>query len=95
MKIEQLLQESYRLYHQSYSDAVQHAVNETRDKGYQIDEDDFHNKVTTGPRKPSPGETNRFSIDLLKDNKPINKKLHMQIYHMDDTGKYELNMYVS
>jgi hypothetical protein len=94
MKLSNLF-EAYRLYHNSYSDAIQHAVKETQDQGYQIDEDDFHNKVTTGPRKPDPGEYNRFTIDLLKDNKPINKKLHMQIYHKNDSGKYELNMYIN
>lgn len=89
-----LLKESYMLYHDSYSDAVQHALQETRDKGYEIDEDDYFNKVASGPRKPQPGETNRFSIDLLQDGKPSKRKLHMQIYNMDDSGKYELNMYV-
>jgi hypothetical protein len=94
MKLSTLF-ETYRLYHDSYSDAVQHAVQETQDQGYQIDEDDFHSKVTTGPRKPSPGEYNRFSIDLLRDGKPVNRKLHVQIYNMDDSGKYELNMYLT
>lgn len=94
MKINDVLQESYKLYHNSYSEAIKHAIRETKDRGYEVDEDDLFNKVLTGPRKPSPGQTNRFSIDLLKDGKPSKKKLHIQVYNMDNSGKYELNMYV-
>ena len=61
-------------------------------QGYEVDQDDFHNKVTTGPKKPSSGKTNSFSIMLTKAGKPQRKALQMQIYN---TGKsYELNMYI-
>ena len=89
------IKESYRLYHDTYSEAVQHALREVEDQGYTVDEEDYFQKVATGPRKPGPGQTNRFSIDLLQNGEPAKEKLHMQIYNMDDTGKYELNMYVA
>lgn len=95
MRIEHILKEAYRLYHDSFSDAIHHAVAETRDRGYQFDADDFHNKITTGPRKPDPGKYNRYSVDLLRDGEPTDEQLHIQIYNMDDTSKFELNMYIS
>ena len=55
--------------------------------------DDWHDKVATGPKKPSSGKTNSFSINLMKDGKPSKKKLQMQVYNMDNQ-KYELNMYI-
>jgi hypothetical protein len=45
-----------------------------------------------GPKKPSEGKTNRFSIELSKDGKPSRKLLHIQVYGMRDT--YELNAYI-
>lgn len=86
----------YQIYHKDYSSAVQHALNYTFDRlGYEVDMEDYQNKVAFGPKKPSAGKTNSFSIDLLdkRTSKPVNKKLNMQIYNMDNK-KYELNMYV-
>jgi hypothetical protein len=54
---------------------------------------DWDDKVATGPKKPSAGKTNSFSINLMKDGKPSKKKLQMQVYNMDN-HKYELNMYI-
>tara|TARA_B110000503_G_C7157357_1_gene417916 strand:+ start:1141 stop:1929 length:789 start_codon:yes stop_codon:yes gene_type:complete len=82
----------YDIYHKSYSSAVQHAIEQVKKRGYEIDMDDYHNKVAVGPRKPSVGKTNSFSIDLTKSGKPVKNKLHMQVYGMEG-GKYELNMY--
>lgn len=82
----------YDIYHKSYSSAVQHALDQVKKRGYEVDMDDYHNKVSTGPRKPSVGKTNSFSIDLTKAGKPVKNKLHMQVYGMEG-GKYELNMY--
>ena len=33
-----------------------------------------------GPRKPSEGKTNKFSIELSKDGKVQRKKLQIQVY---------------
>ena len=60
-------------YFKTYSDAVSHALEYTRARGYEVDEDDFHNKVTTGPRKPSEGKTVSQRIDVTKDGKPVKK----------------------
>lgn len=86
----------YRIYHNTYSDAVQHALRQVTDQyGLEVDADDYFRKVASGPRKPSSGKTNIFSVDLVdaKTGKPSRKRLHMQIYNMDNKS-YELNMYV-
>ena len=96
VKEENELQEKsdYQIYHKDFSSAVQHAIKQAEKKGYKVDMDDWWNKVSTGPRKPSAGKTNSYSINLLdKSGKPIrNKRLNMQVYNMDNKG-YELNMY--
>lgn len=87
----------YDIYHKTYSGALTHAINYVFDNmGLEVDEVDYYTKVATGPRKPSSGKTNSFIIDLVdvRSGKPSRKKLHMQIYNMDNKG-YELNMYVS
>ena len=83
----------YKLYHKTYSDAVQHAVSVANKRGYEVDEDDWFNKVTTGPKKPSSGKTNSVAIALTKAGKPVRQKLQMQVYNMDNKS-YELNMYI-
>jgi len=83
----------YEVYHKDYSGAVQTAIKQAEKRGFEVDMDDWHDKVATGPKKPSAGKTNSFSINLMKDGKPSKKKLQMQVYNMDN-HKYELNMYI-
>lgn len=83
----------YKLYHNTYSDAMQHAYSQAEKQGYEVDMDDVDRKVATGPKKPSKGKTNSFSIKLMKNGKPQKKALQVQVYGMDN-GKYELNMYI-
>ena len=83
----------YEVYHKDCSTAVQAAIKQAEKRGFEVDMDDWHDKVATGPKKPSSGKTNSFSINLMKDGKPSKKKLQMQVYNMDNQ-KYELNMYI-
>jgi len=83
----------YKLYHNTYSDAMQHAYAQAEKQGYEVDMDDVDRKVASGPRKPGKGKTNSFSIKLMKNGKPQRKALQVQVYGMDN-GKYELNMYI-
>jgi hypothetical protein len=83
----------YQIYHPSYSSAVQHALSQAEKQGFTVDMDDYTQKVAFGPKKPSAGKTNSFSITLMDKNGKISKKkLQMQVYGMEG-GKYELNMY--
>ena len=81
-------------YFKSYSDAVSHALKYTKDRGYEVDEDDFANKVTHGPRKPSEGKTVSQRIDVTKNGKPVKKQLSFQVYNKGGKNPYELNVYV-
>lgn len=82
------------LYFDTFSAAVQYARLEAEKKGYVIDENDWFNRVSTGPGKPSVGETTRFSVALTKNGIPQNKQLSVQVYGMR-SGRYELNFYIS
>jgi hypothetical protein len=83
----------YEIYHKDYSSAVQTAIKQAEKRGFEVDMDDWHDKVATGPKKPSSGKTNSFSVKLKKDGKESKKALHLQVYNMDN-HKYELNMYI-
>jgi hypothetical protein len=83
----------YVVYHNSYSSAVDIAIKFAEKKGYVVDTDDVWNQISTGPKKPSDGKTNKFSLGLIKGDKVDKKKLHIQIYGMGN-GRYELNMYI-
>jgi len=85
----------YDLYHKTYSAAVQHAMKQAEARGFKVDEDDWFNQVSSGPRKPSSGKTNSFKIDLVavRGGAPSKKKLHLQVANLDNK-RYELNMYV-
>jgi len=82
----------YEVYHKSYTSAIEAAREYAEKKGYEINNDDAFTKIGMGPRKPSEGKTNRFSIELSKDGKVQRKKLQIQVYGMRNS--YELNAYI-
>jgi hypothetical protein len=84
---------SYETYHNSYTSAVTEAKEYAERRGYEINDEDSFRKIGMGPKKPSEGKTNRFSIELFKDGKEQKKMLHIQIYGMKN--KYELNAYIN
>jgi hypothetical protein len=82
----------YEVYHKSYTSAIQAAKEYAEKKGYEINDDDSFRQIGMGPRKPSEGKTNKFSIELSKDGKVQRKKLQIQVYGMRNS--YELNAYI-
>lgn len=82
----------FEVYHQSYTSAVNAALEYAESKGYAYDKDETYRKIGHGPRKPSEGNTNKFTITLTKDGKEQRKALHIQIYGM--RSSYELNAYI-
>ena len=82
----------YEVYHNSYTSAISAAKEYAEKQGYTINDDDSFTKIGLGPRKPSEGKTNRFSIELSKDGKVQRKMLQIQVYGM--RNKYELNCYI-
>jgi len=94
IKLKQILEAKEQVYFNSFSAAVQYAEAAANKKGYEVVEDDWWRKVATGPKKPSAGKTNRYTIELTKGGKPNNSTLALQVYGMD-SGKYELNFYLN
>jgi hypothetical protein len=84
---------NYPVYHKSYTSAVQAARDMVEKRGFEVDEDDWFNYVTTGPGRPREGETTDHKIGLLKNGKPVRKMLVFQVYGMPRS--YELNAYIS
>jgi len=84
---------SYQIIHNTFTSAIDAARKEVEKQGYELDDDEMFSTVGTGPKKPSDGKTNRYTLALTKKGKPQKKSLHMQIYGMGN--KFELNMYVS
>ena len=72
----------YPVYHFTYTSAINAAREYAEKKGYEIDDDDAFRKIGMGPKRPSAGKTNRFSIELMKGGKPQKKLLHIQVYNM-------------
>jgi uncharacterized protein YbcC (UPF0753/DUF2309 family) len=83
----------YTVYHNSYTSAIDAAISFAEKKGYIVSEDDVWQYISTGPKKPSEGKTNKFTVGLMKNGKDDRKKLHIQVYGMG-RGRYELNMYI-
>jgi FtsZ-interacting cell division protein YlmF len=76
------------LYHKDFSDAMQHAYTFAKSKGVTVDPAEIDDKVASGPRKPSSGNTNSYILGTDKKN----KKVHIQVAF--DNNRYELNMYI-
>ena len=94
IKLRDILNEAkFQVYHNSYTSAIETAREWAEKQGFEIDNDDAFTKIGVGPKKPSEGKTNRFSIRLTKDGKEQRKQLHIQVYGMGN-GKYELNCYI-
>lgn len=81
-----------KVYHKSYTEAIQTAKEYALKRGYMVDDDDSFRKIGMGPKRPSEGKTNKVSVELSKGGKPSNKQLHIQVYGMKNG--YELNCYI-
>lgn len=85
--------EDYKVYHNSYTSAINTALEYAEKRGFEYDKEETANKIGLGPKKPADGKTNKFSINLTKDGKPQKKNLQIQVYGMGE--KYELNCYIN
>jgi hypothetical protein len=91
---EEFVNESkYQVYHNSYTSAVNAALEYAEKQGYSYDREETATEIGMGPKKPDDGKTNKFSITLYKDGKEQKKALQIQIYGMGN--RYELNTYIS
>ena len=79
----------YELYHKDFSGAMQHAYKFAKSKGVTVDPAEIDSKVASGPRKPSSGKTNSYSLGTDKG-----KRVQIQVTNLDNK-RYELNMYIT
>jgi hypothetical protein len=100
----------FPVYHKTYTSAISSALDWVEKMGYEYDEEETAREIGMGPKKPSEGKTNRFSISLTKKGKPVKQHLQIQVYNMgtfkrnSDGSKtrsmwggqneYELNCYI-
>lgn len=82
----------YVVLHNQYSQAIEASKDFAVKNGYEIDPEEYAEKVGLGPTRPKDGETNRFSMTLTKDGKVQKKMLQIQIAGV--RNKFELNMYI-
>lgn len=83
----------YQVYHNSYTSAVNTALEYAEKQGYTYDKEETFNKIGLGDRKPQEGVTNKITITLYKDGKEQKKALQIQVYGMGH--RYELNAYIA
>lgn len=83
----------YQVYHNSYTSAIDTALEYAEKGGYTYDKEETFTKIGLGDRKPQEGVTNKFTITLFKDGKEQKKALQIQIYGMKN--RYELNTYIA
>lgn len=93
----QYLNEKLDLYYRTYSEAVQAAYNDAIKQGYKIDDGEWFDSVSNGPRKPSEGKTVDHKISLTKNGKPVGKgrRLIINVYNKGGSKPFELNSYIS
>lgn len=87
----------YEIYHRTFTSAASEAIKLAKKQGFEVDEDSWFREVSTGPRKPGKGKTNRYTVELTKNGKPVKRMLAFQVYGLDGptNNNYELTAYVS
>lgn len=81
-------------YFKTYSEAVDAALNKIP-KGLSYNEDEYHNIVAFGPRKPGHEKTVNWKLPLYNDKGVEKKYLVVSVYNRGGNVPYELTAYVS
>jgi len=88
--------DEYSLYHDSLTSAVQEVERFVQRKGFSMDDEEAAERIGLGPRKPSKGKTNKYTLTLYKNGKEQRKAIHFQVYNRGtNNNTYELNAYIS
>jgi len=77
----------------TYSGAVQKALDDVEKRGFEYDED-VYMSISTMYKKPSVGKTVSWKLPLTKNGKEVRQRLIVNVYGLE-SGKYELNHYIS
>lgn len=85
----------YEIYHDTYTRAIEAAVNFAFKNGYETRGAEMHDKIGMGPGRPKVGKTVKHTLTLYKNDKEQRKALQIQVYNRDTkTNTYELNVYI-
>ncbi|MBF84605.1 MAG: hypothetical protein CL489_09035 [Acidobacteria bacterium] len=96
-KFKEFLNESQfsDIYFDTYTDAVNFALDQTEKKGYQYDPEEVADIIGIHSSRPKDGKTTRWSLPLYKNGKRQRKELHVQVYGRGTTtNNFELNHYI-
>lgn len=87
---------SYAVYHNTFTSAIDAALKYAEKQGYTYDKEETADKIGMGPKKPSKGKTNKYTITLMKNGKPQKKALQIQVYNRGtSSNEFELNCYIA
>jgi len=86
------MEESYTLYHPSYTSAINAALQKHSDLNVSDEDRDTH--IAMGPRKPAEGETVKHNIPATDKNGDPHM-IHIQVYNKGGNKPFELNTYSS
>jgi len=76
----------------TFEGAVEKAKSEVEDRGFTVDKTEWNSKVLKAKQPAKNKNTVAYKVALLKDGKPSNKSLNMEV---DYSNAYSLNMYIS
>jgi len=86
---------TYTLYHKSYTDAINHALDWHEKQGLKVDDDDRWQKISVGSKKPREDETTRIQIPATNHRTGRSHMIMIQVYNKGGATPYELNTYSS
>jgi len=90
----------YPFYHETYTSAINAAIDYAKRKGYYIDQEEVADVVGLRSSRPRRGKTERVSIPLYKNeaesHMKAKKHLQVQVYNRGIEGNtFELNAYIA
>lgn len=84
--------EDYKVYHETYTSAIETALDYAKSKGYTYSDEDAGMEIGIKSSRPKNGTTEKISLPLYKGEKLQKKALQIQV--ADLGNKYELNCYI-
>lgn len=89
------VQEAYKLYHKSYTDAINTAHAHHAKSGLKVSDDDRMTHIGIGSKKPGSGKTTSVNVPASHHKTGDSHTIHTQVYNKGGTHPYELNTYSS
>jgi len=80
-------------FYKSYGEAIDYVDHYAREKGYEVDRDEYGNAYTDAFDKPKEGETKSNSFTLYKNGKKQRKALHVSMFGRNKG--FEVTIYIN